>query len=152
MSYHGKTMLSCYNTLDCVVGQIENIIKTKVKNSFYNFSPTYDQAEKILKLGEVRLDLLELKEITSEVLKELSEVDRILICYKYFGILPEDKNFDLTSRNYFRKQQRAIEKFDIKLKSKGYDEEWFKNKYLKIAFIAGVYKKMINEEGKKHVR
>ncbi len=152
MSYHGKTMLSCYNTLDCVVGQIENIIKTKVKNSFYNFSPTYDQAEKILKLGEVRLDLLELKEITSEVLKELSEVDRILICYKYFGILPEDKNFDLTSRNYFRKQQRAIEKFDNKLKSKGYDEEWFKNKYLKIAFIAGVYKKMINEEGKKHVR
>lgn len=152
MSYHGKTMLSCYKSLDCVASQIENIIRSKVRNSFYNFSPTFEQADKILKLTEIRLDLLELKEITKEVLEELLETDRILICYKYFGILPEDKNFDLTSRNYFRKQNKAIERFDSKLKAKGFDEEWFKNKYLKIAFISGVYKKMIKEEGKKHVR
>ena len=152
MSYHGKTMLSCYNALDCVAKQIENIIRSKVKNSFYNFSPAFEQADKILQLTEIRLDLLELKEITKRALDELSETDRILICYKYFGIVPEDKDFDLTSRNYFRKQNKAIERFDLKLKSKGFDEEWFKNKYLKIAFIAGVYKKMLKEEGKKHVR
>ena len=80
----------------------------------------------------------------------LSEVDKTLIYYKYFGILPKDEDFDLKSRNYFRKQNKAIERFDNALKSKGYDEEWFFKKYLKISFIAGIYQKMILEEGKKH--
>lgn len=151
MSYYGKTMLSCYRTLDKVVMQIENLIKSRVKNSFFNYSSTYCQAEKIIKLNEIKLDLLELKEITKEALAVLNETDRTLIYYKYFGIMPKDKDFDLKSRNYFRKQNRAIEKFDSILKSKGYDEKWFLDKYLKISYISGIYQKTINETGKKHV-
>ena len=150
MNYHGKTMLTCYKKLDKLVLQIENLIKKRVKDSFYDYSSTYMQAEKVLQLNEVRLDLMELKAITKEALESLSEVDRTLICYKYFGITPKDEDFDLKSRNYFRKQNKAIERFNNALKSKGFDEEWFLNKYLKISFIAGVYNKMILEEGKKH--
>ena len=144
-------MLSCYRTLDKVVNQIENLIKNRVKNSFYNYTSTYMQAEKIIKLNEVKLDLLELKEITKEALSVLGEEDRTLIYYKYFGIMPKDENFDLKSRNYFRKQNRAIEKFDRILNAKGYDEKWFLDKYLKISYVAGIYQKTINEAGKKHV-
>ena len=150
MNYHGKTMLTCYKKLDKLVLQIENLIKKRVKDSFYDYSSTFTQAEKVLQLSEVRLDLLELKSITKEALDELSEVDKTLIYYKYFGILPKDEDFDLKSRNYFRKQNKAIERFNNALKSKGYDEDWFLKKYLKISFIAGVYQKMILEEGKKH--
>ncbi len=151
MSYHGKTMLSCYRTLDKVVTQIENLIKKRVKNSFFDYSSTFMQAEKLIELSDIRLDLIELKNITKDALESLTEDDRTLICYKYFGILPKDKNFDLKSRNYFRKQHKAIEKFDGILKSKGYDEKWFISKYLKISYIASIYKKMIEEQGKKHV-
>ncbi len=151
MSYYGKTMLSCYKTLDKVITQIENLIKGRVKNSFFNYSSAYCQAEKLIQLNEIRLDLMELKEITKEALSVLSDTDRTLLYYKYFGIMPEDKNFDLKSRNYFRKQNRAIEKFDNILKAKGYDEKWFLDKYLKISYIAGIYQKTINETGKKHV-
>ena len=144
MCYFGKTMLSCYNSIDKVVEQIDNVIKAKVKNSFYSYSSTYSLAEKILALTEVKKDLLELKYITSETLLKLSEYDRTLLCYKYLKVKPSDENFDLTSRNYFRKQIKAIEKFNKKLSLFGFDEAWFKTKYLKIAFINGVYNKIIN--------
>ncbi len=151
MNYYGKTMLSCYKKLDKLVLQIENLVRKKVKYSFYDYSSTYEQAESVLRLNDVRIDLLELKLITEEALNSLGEVDKTLICYKYFGILPKDKDFDLKSRNYFRKQNKAIERFSSALKSKGYDEDWFIKKYLKISFIAGIYQKMVLEEGKKHV-
>ena len=62
------------------------------------------------------------------------------------------EDFDHTSRNYFRKQVRALKRFALKLSSSGYNEEWFQNKYLKIAFISSIYQKTLLEEGKKHVR
>ncbi len=151
MSYHGKTMLSCYRTLDKVVTQIENLIKKRVKNSFFDYTSALQQAEKIISLTQIKEDLVELKTITSEAFDSLTSEDKTLIAYKYFGVLPEDKEFDLKSRNYFRKQNKAIEKFDGILKGKGYDEAWFNSKYLKIAYISGIYNKMIKESGKKHV-
>lgn len=151
MNYHGKTMLTCYKKIDKLVLQIECLIKKRVRSSFYDYSSAYSQAEKLLSLNEVRMNLIELKSITKEALDSLSEIDRTLIKYKYFGILPDDKDFDFKSRNYFRKQNKAIERFNLALKEKGFDEDWFVNKYLKISFIAGVYNKMILEEGKKHV-
>lgn len=149
MCYHGKTMLTCYTLLDSFVEQIENLIKKKAKNSFYNYSSTLVEAENLIRLAGVREDLLELKEITKETLENMPESDRVLICYKYFGIMPSD-DVDISSRNYFRKQNKAINLFNSKLMAKGFTEDWFKDKYLKIAFISGVYKKMISEEGKKH--
>ena len=108
MEYYGKTMLTCYKKLDKLVLEIENLIKKRVKNSFYDYSSTFSQAQKLLELNEVRLDLIELKEITKNALDSLSDVDKTLICYKYFGILPKDEAFDLKSRNYFRKQNKAV--------------------------------------------
>ena len=75
----------------------------------------------------------------------------MLLEYKYFNVVPEIENFDHTSRNYFRKQVRAIDRFNKMLESLGYDEKWFLDCYLKIPFIKGVYHKTIKEEGKKHV-
>lgn len=151
MAYHGKTMLTAYMLIDNLVKQIENLIQSRARNSFFNFSSTFEQAEKILKLTEIRLDLIALKEITKNALDSLSEEDRVLIFYKYFKINPKDKDFDLTSRNYFRKQNKAIIKFEEILKRDGYTDEWFEKNYLKIAFIAGIYKKIIKDDGKKHV-
>ena len=96
--------------------KIENLIKKRVKDSFYDYSSTFAQAEKVLELNEVRLDLLELKLITKDALDGLSEVDKTLIYYKYFGILPKDEDFDLKSRNYFRKQNKLVEQFSEKLR------------------------------------
>ncbi len=152
MEQFGKTILSAYPMLYGYVTQIEDVIKRKARNSFYAKVNVVNLSEQLLSLGEIRKDLIELKLIVEEILSMIKPYDRILLSYKYFGIVPEDKDFDLTSRNYFRHQIKALKNFSSALVSKGYDEEWFKQKYLKIAFISAIYQKTILEQGKKHVR
>ncbi len=150
MSYYQKTILTCYNSLSSMIEQIENVIKKRARNSFYDFQSAEIIANKILALCNVRFDLIDLKEKTENCLGKLNEEDRTLIEYKYFQIIPDDENFDHTSRNYFRKQIRALNRFSKILLSQGITEEWFIDKYMKISFISSLYNKVIKEEGKKH--
>ncbi len=152
MEQFGKTILSAYPMLNGYVTQIEEVIKKRARNSFYARCDVVSLSEQLLSLGEIRKDLIELKLLVEEVLSIIKPYDRVLLSYKYFGITPEDDNFDLTSRNYFRRQIRALKNFSDALVSKGYDREWFEKKYLKIAFISGIYQKTLLEQGKKHVR
>ena len=151
MLNYAKTILSSYNQISGVITQIENVIQKRAKNSFYLRYDTVRLAEQLITLSEIRKDLIELKYITEDILSKIKPEDKILISYKYFGIVPSDENFDHTSRNYFRKQVKALERFATKLVNDGFDQERLQNKYLKIAFIAGVYKKTLLEEGNKHV-
>ena len=109
-------------------------------------------AEELINLGEVRLDLMELKDVTLKALSKMNSEDRTLLEFKYLKIIPNIENFDHTSRNYFRKQVRAILRFHKVLEKMGFTEKWFFDKYLKIAFIKGAYYKTLKEEGKKHVQ
>ncbi|MBR6737852.1 MAG: hypothetical protein IKL82_05770 [Clostridia bacterium] len=152
MENYAKTILSAYPMLDSVITQIENLIRNKARNSFYVYDNTQKVVEQILRLGEIAKLLYILKVIVDDTLLEITPTERELISFKYFGIVPERDNFDHVSRNYFRKQIKALNSFCQRLKENGHDENWFKDKYLKIAFIAGIYKKTLNEEGKKHVK
>lgn len=151
MNYYEKTCLTCYPTIDAVVMQIENVIKKNAKNSFFN-QGAEKIAEKIIMLSEARLDLMDLKDYVKSAYEKLDAIDKELIGYKYFGVYPKCKNFDHTSRNYFRRQVRALNAFSRKLKNTGLDESAFMARYIKIAFINETYKRILKEEGKKHVR
>ena len=83
----------------------QTVLRAKARNSFYSRCDVVNLSEQLLSLGEIRKDLFELITITDEILSSLKAQDRILISYKYFGEVPEDENFDHTSRNYFRKQK-----------------------------------------------
>lgn len=152
MCFYGKTMLTCFKNIDSINKQIENLIIKKAKGSFYGTSSALAISQELIDLGEVRFDLMELKEVTLKALSKLKEEDKMLIEYKYFQIVPNVENFDHTSRNYFRKQVRAIDRFHKILEKLGYDEKWFFDNYLKIPFIKGAYHKTIKEEGKKHAQ
>ncbi len=152
MQQYAKTILTAYPLLNGYITQIENLIRKKARNSFYLRCDTVSFAEQLIRLGEIRKDLFELISVVQETLLSQTEYDRTLISYKYFGIKPSYENFDLSSRNYFRRQIKALDKFSKALECSGYGKEWFQNKYLKIAFISGIYKKTLLEEGKKHVR
>lgn len=149
---YAKTILSAYPLLDNVITQIEKLIRNKARNSFYLYDNTMQIVEQLLRLGEIAKMLYGLKMIVEETLLSLTPEERELISFKYFGIEPENENFEHVSRNYFRKQVKALNSFSGKLSENGYDENWFKEKYLKIAFIAGIYNKVLKEEGKKHVK
>lgn len=149
MHYYEKTLLTVYSSLESIAEQIENLLKAKAFASYKNFESVESQANRLIEMSEVRVDLLELKAELDDVLKEVDEETRILLGYKYFK---EKKiaNFDYTSRNYFRKQIKAVEKFSKILNRHGVTEEWFMKKYFTVAYIKNVYKKIVLEEGKKH--
>ena len=150
MFYYEKTMLSAYVLLQNYIEQLENIIKKRIKNSFYEYEDTISLTNKILALSDARQDLFLLKECTEIAFNKLNKEDKILIFYKYLGIKPDDENFDHTSRNYFRKQVRAVERFSKILQNLGFTEKWFNNNFMQISFIQNIYKKVVNEDGKKH--
>ena len=145
MCYFGKTMLTCFKNIDSINKQIENLIIKKAKASFFGGASALAVSQELIDLGEVRLDLIELKEITQEALSKLKLEDKMLLEFKYFNVVPNIENFDHTSRNYFRKQVKAIERFNKILEGLGYDEKWFLDNYLKIPFIKGVYYKTIKD-------
>ena len=152
MEKYAKTILSSYNQISGIITQIENVIQRRAKNSFYLRCDTTQLANELLSLGEIRKDLIELECIADDILSKIKPEDKTLILYKYMGVVPEDENFDHTSRNYFRKQIKALNNFKGQLEKIGVTETWFENKYLKIAFIKNVHKKIILEEGKKHCK
>lgn len=152
MEVYGKTVLNCYPLLDKVAKQIENLIKAKVRNSFYDYSDMTVQSEKILRLSEARKDLKDLEIRAKNAFEKLPEYEKVILSYKYFGVVPKSECYDFKSRNYFRKQKKAADKFTDELKKTGVTEDAFMRKYMKIAFIAGAYQKTLKEEGKKHVR
>lgn len=150
MFYYEKTMLSAYPLLQNYIEQLENIIKKRAKNSFYDYQDTVALSNKILELCDARQDLFMLKECTEIAFSKLKEEDKILIFYKYLGIMPSSTDFDHTSRNYFRKQVRAVEKFSKILNNLGFTEKWFNDNFMYMSFISNIYKKVILEDGKKH--
>ncbi len=139
MTSYAKTILQSYKALVPLTMQIEEIIKAKAKNSFYNFSSTEILAEKILALIEAMKILIELKEVVDKALSKLSQRDKILIDYKYFGVTPSGE-FDHTSRKYYRMQVRALKNFCQALEGLGVTKEWFENNCLKIAYISQIHK------------
>lgn len=147
MNYYEKTLLSVYKSLDGVINQMEHIIKQKARNSYYDYTPCEIQAENILKIVNARFDLIELKNLIEEAVSKLNETNKLLITFKYFKIKPNFE-FDHTSRNYFRKQIKALNSFSIVLKSLGFNEKQFESKYLTMPFIYRVYKKILIKEGK----
>ena len=148
MCNYAKTALSCYNAITPLINSIESVIKKKVKNSARNYSSCEKLADEIAKLIQVRLYLFDLKSLIDEALNKLKPYDITLIKYKYFNVTPNGE-FDHTSRNYFRKQVKALENFTLNFQNLGVSEEWFTEKYLTIPFILNVHKKILKTEGKK---
>ena len=148
MCNYAKTALTCYNAITPLINSIESVIKKKAKNSARNYSSCEKLADEIAKLIQVRLYLFDLKSLINEALSKLKPYDAILIKYKYFGIKPSGE-FDHTSRNYFRKQIKALSNFTLNFQEIGVSEEWFQEKYLTIPFILNVHKKILKSEGKR---
>lgn len=143
-----KTVLVTYKSLNSVIEQIENLIKSKVKRSFYDYSSTYSQAQKILELVNVKDDLIDLCLLTKDAISKLNSQDRQHIEYKYLNVLPNNE-FDRTSRQYFRRQIKAFNNFCEKLIESGFDKDKFLNVYLKIPYIYQAYVKICSQEDKR---
>lgn len=135
--FYAKTVLYLFPCIDKVNEQIDELLEKRALSSMTDFSPCLSQCEKMVNLGVQNANLLVLKGCVSEVLKKLSEEELALLEFKYFHLrtkeaMPEG---DVSSRRYFRKQQRVADKFARLMEEAGITDEVFERDYLSVEFI-----------------
>lgn len=134
---YAKVILLAYPYLDDAVALIDKQVEKRCKLSFYSTKPCYLYAEKITELISDKRYLILLKEKIGKLLSKLTDEERLLIGYKYFKNRPIE-GFDYKSRQYFRKQNKVLEKFNKMLEAIKLNEETFLKHYGKIQYIKSV--------------
>ena len=150
MCCYEKTVLYLYPMLESIISQIDGIVLRRALASFSDTSPCVEQAERIIKYTEIKKLLIGLKIKTDKLLGTFTEDELKYFEYKYFRRKPKIyyEGFDTECRNYFRKQQRLLERFSRKLNSAGMTEVWF-SPYLEIPFVKDLSRRIAEREKKK---
>ena len=146
--YYAKTALYAYPNLEAVIEQIDELVERRALYSMNDFSPCQSIAEKILDLTSQKVTLIELKEFIQKALSAFTEEQMKCLDYKYFKTKSKDyyKDFDSSSRNYFRKQIRIAKKFSEKMERVGATDEWFNKNCLKMDFFKELLKRVYEHE------
>ena len=134
-----KCVIASYNTCGNVISEMDKLfLKTAVK-SHLSLAPCEETANKLLAMIERKDDLLYLRQTVKTAFKNLSERSKKYLLYKFFGKADAEIDEIKNTRKYFRRQLAAIVNFSDELKKSGLDEETFKARYLKFAFLSDKY-------------
>ena len=142
-----KTLLASYNSLETIANAVDNLVVTQGINSANNHLSTMENAEKIINLIQRKKLLVNLKVLFYSNISKLDSLSARLLIMRYLDNIKPDiclEILKLTRRTYFRKLDKALEEFSLKLKLSGYTpvvleqlvqkEHWIKehyNNYLK---------------------
>jgi len=135
-----KSFLSIYHILPVLTSSIDKLVYLKgINSSNFNLSNnfnTYHQVDVIGNLMQKKINLINLKVITDEVLLEMDEEDSKLLIFRYIDGLNATKCIELShmpKRSYFRAFSMALNKF----------QNLF---YLKVLSNKKIYNSFINDE------
>ena len=147
-NYYAKTLLYAYPNLESLMEQIDELVEKKAFASMGNFTPALFQCEQILGLTNQKQTLINVNVILDKFLEKFTLDELDCFSYKYFKNKPKEyfKNFDASSRGYFRKQIKLINLFSKRLEYCGIDDGWFIKYCLKIDFFKELYKRVLEYE------
>ena len=145
---YAKSVLYAYPHLEAIADQIDELVMKKALGSMTDYSPATEQCQKIIDLTEQKTVLFELEILTEKILTKFTTDEMDCLDYKYFKKHPKEyyKEFDSSSRTYFRKQIRLVKKFTEKLEKAGFNDKVFEEKCLQIDFFVQLLKKVKERE------
>lgn len=145
---YAKSVLYAYPHLESIAEQIDELVMKKALGSMTDYSPATEQCLKIINLTEQKTVLFELDILTEKILSKFTKDEMDCLDYKYFKRRPKEyyKEFDSSSRSYFRKQIRLAKKFSEKLEKAGFNDGVFEEKCLQIEFFVQLLKKVSERE------
>ena len=127
-------LLSAYPNLDNVIKvEGENYLR-RCLNSAYFMAPTEKVACSILSVYETKEKLIVLKNKLDLLFSRLDDEEKALIFLKYAGVQPKEK-FKFSSRTYFRKQIKLLEKVKEYLGYLNLTEDVFIREYADIPYF-----------------
>ena len=141
-------MLYAYPCIESIIEQIDEIIERKAINSMEDYRPCINICNTLIDHICEKDIFIELKLKLDQVIKSFNREEQIYLDYKYFKIRgrAEFKGFDYSSREYFRKQARLIEKVKKRLITVGIDETKVREIYLNIAFFKELLRRVKEKE------
>ena len=152
--YYAKTVLYAYPNIEAVMEQIDELVERRALLSMNDFTPCIDQCEKILDFTAQKDTLINLKLMVEKVMEKLTENQIDCLEYKYFKRKSKEyfKDFDFTSRCYFRRQITLINKLKIAFDRVGLTDEWFEENCLRMDFFSELLRrvKIYEEQSKKN--
>lgn len=145
---YAKTVLYGYPVLENLIEQIDESVEKKALNSIRDYSPCYSQCERIIDMINVKTLLIDLKIAVDGIIKKFSDHEIMHFEYKYFKNRDKEyfKDFDATSRKYFRKQNSLAKRFSDLLEKSGIDDRKFEDEYLSVDFFRELFKRVSERE------
>lgn len=143
-----KTLLTTYPRIEKIVEQIDELVFKRAISSFSDFSPCIEIAEKILALSQRKKVLVELKRACDSVFNKLTIDEYDLLDYKYIKRKPKEyyKDFDYSSRSYFRGQNNLVKKIASLFFIHGIDDDWYINNCLDDDYFKNTLKRILNHD------
>ncbi len=126
-----KTILSCYRYLERVCSSIDKLVESKALASFYvcssNFSSSnvINVADKLIELSERKKTLINLKVLTTKVLKKCDRLHAQILIERYIEKDKSDEialRHNIPIRSYFRKIYSAEKEFSSILTKLGFSD------------------------------
>lgn len=147
---YAKTLLYGYKHLNELAEQIDIKVEKKALSSMNNITPAINQYNEIIELTFQKDVILSLKEVCDKILKKYSEEDLKFFEYKYFMRKPKSyfKDFDASSRAYFRKQNKLVENFSVSLEKNLVNDQFFEEQVFSIEFFRQLHKQTEEHEKK----
>ena len=132
-----KAILYSYSNLSEVCDQIDELVTKRALASMMDSSPAIEQYERIINFTEQKKVIIGLHIIVTDLLKKFQKDELDLLDYKYFRKRDKKyyKDFDYSSRSYFRRQNKVVSKFGNLLEKLGIDDDYFLTKCLPINFF-----------------
>ncbi len=145
-----KTILYAYAHLDKVVEQIDELVLKNALSSMTDYSPALNQCERIVDLSMQKETIITLKEKVKKAIGVLSLLELDHLDYKYFKVNPKSyyKNFDSSSRAYFRRQVSLLRKVGLRLEKVGISDSWFIENCLIMNFFVELVRRVKEYEKK----
>ena len=141
---YAKTLLYAYSHTEGYIKQIDDLVLRRAISSMYDVSSPVTQAERIIEYIEQKKLLIYIVRTIEEVVATFSKYDQDCLDYKYLKRHPKEyyKDFDYSSRSYFRHQNALVEKVSSRLSLVGIDDDFFIKKCLKINFFKALLRQV----------
>ncbi len=132
-----KVLLYAYPNIESLIDQIDELIEKKALSSMDSQQPCIEICNSVIGLIKEKDLYLDLMVTLDGIFENFTEEEMLCIEYKYFLVRDKVKfrDFDYTSKQYFRRQNKILEKIKRRLEKRGYDDNFFKEKYMPIKFI-----------------
>ena len=146
MKAWSKTILSVYKYLEALSNSIDNLVlKKSINSAFYNngrYNSCYDCANRIMQLTERKVNLINIKVLVDDTLKQMTVNQRQLLALCYMDNAKSEEIAEMMNvsiRTFFRKKNEALNSFAKNLAIKGFTSEKLEGMFCGESWLNNLY-------------